>query len=502
MRARSRNYTAGFMFPPLARLLGRLSAVLGLYAVAFYSASGLTLSHYDARAHLVVARRVLDSITPGWEQIGAVWLPLPHLLNMLPVQIDHLYRTGAAAIAISVLSQVLAVAAIAGTVVLLTASLPGAVLAATLFATNPNVLYLQSTPMSEPLLFGLTALQIFLLSRWVMNGNIDDSRRLTGWVTVLACLTRYEAWPVTAAALIGSIYAWWRRGTPIGRVIRAHAALAVYPAAAVAAFLLFSRVTVGEWFVSSGFFVPDETLRAQPSIVYDKIIEGVTSLAGSRFVIVAEISLVAAALLGVVRRERAPLAIPLALFAAGALPVTAYLDGHPFRIRYEIPLIMSAAVAIGVAVGQLRDWAKPVAALIVLAVSLQRPPFDPRAPMLAEAQLDSENSRGRSVVTACLRNRYDHGSIMASMGSLGHYMQELAWAGFDISDFLHEGNHPMWDSAFTRGPAPLVEWVLVEEKAEGGDVLAHRQRLRPAFLRDFDRLCVGGNVALYRRKRE
>ncbi|HYU80857.1 MAG TPA: hypothetical protein VEK56_17835, partial [Vicinamibacterales bacterium] len=85
---------------------------------------------------------------------------------------------------------------------------------------------------------------------------------------------------------------------------------------------------------------------------------------------------------------------------------------------------------------------------------------------------------------------------------LGHYMQELAWAGFDISDFLHEGNHPMWDSAFTRGPAPLVEWVLVEEKAEGGDVLAHRQRLRPAFLRDFDRLCVGGNVALYRRKRE
>ena len=32
----------------------------------------LVLSHYDARAHLVVARRVIDNITPGWQQVGAV----------------------------------------------------------------------------------------------------------------------------------------------------------------------------------------------------------------------------------------------------------------------------------------------------------------------------------------------------------------------------------------------------------------------------------------------
>ena len=63
----------------------------------------MTLSHYDARGHLIVARRIIDSITPGWQQIGAVWLPLPHLLNMLPVQIDVLYRTGASGIALFLL---------------------------------------------------------------------------------------------------------------------------------------------------------------------------------------------------------------------------------------------------------------------------------------------------------------------------------------------------------------------------------------------------------------
>ena len=68
--------------------------LLGAAAALDYARAGLSLSHYDAKAHLVVARRILDSITPGWEQIGAVWLPLPHVLNMLPVQVDVLLPHG------------------------------------------------------------------------------------------------------------------------------------------------------------------------------------------------------------------------------------------------------------------------------------------------------------------------------------------------------------------------------------------------------------------------
>ncbi|MBI1875109.1 MAG: hypothetical protein HYS05_14640, partial [Acidobacteria bacterium] len=70
---------------------------VGLATALHYARLGLTLSHYDARAHLVVARRIIDNLTPCWEQIGAVWLPLPHLLNALPVQIDAWYRTGVSA---------------------------------------------------------------------------------------------------------------------------------------------------------------------------------------------------------------------------------------------------------------------------------------------------------------------------------------------------------------------------------------------------------------------
>ena len=58
------------------------------------------------------------------------------------------------------------------------------------------------------------------------------------------------------------------------------------------------------------------------------------------------------------------------------------------------------------------------------------------------------------------------------MGSLAHYMQELSAQGFALADFINEGNGTIWDIALGNGPAPLAGWMLVEEHAEGGDVLA------------------------------
>ena len=96
------------VFGRVPLLLGGLTLIAGTAAALWYARAGLTLSHYDAKAHLVVSRRILDSLTPGWEQIGAVWLPLPHLINMLPVQIDVFYRTGAFAVALSILQHAIA----------------------------------------------------------------------------------------------------------------------------------------------------------------------------------------------------------------------------------------------------------------------------------------------------------------------------------------------------------------------------------------------------------
>ena len=135
----------------IARVLAAAATAAALLAWVLYLRADLVLSHYDARAHLVVARRILDSLTPGWRQIGAVWLPLPHLLQALPMQVDAWYRTGASASLVSVACFGITTYALTRLVLAATGSRSGAVVTAALLALNPNLLYVHTTPMTEPL---------------------------------------------------------------------------------------------------------------------------------------------------------------------------------------------------------------------------------------------------------------------------------------------------------------------------------------------------------------
>ena len=95
----------------------------------------------------------------------------------------------------------------------------------------------------------------------------------------------------------------------------------------------------------------------------------------------------------------------------------------------------------------------PIVALpLLVLIQWQIHPFDDHAPMVLEAQLDRTNSFNRRAVTACLQRDYDGTTIMASMGSLGHYMQETTAIGLPLRAYLHEGNGDLW-SAASAAPA-------------------------------------------------
>jgi hypothetical protein len=111
---------------------------------------GAMLNYGDAVAHLHIARRVFDSRTPRFSQLGSVWLPLPHILLMPFVQKYDWWATGLAGIFPSALAYI---ASCAGIYRLARHWLnPGAAaLALVFFALNPNLLYMQTTAMTEPL---------------------------------------------------------------------------------------------------------------------------------------------------------------------------------------------------------------------------------------------------------------------------------------------------------------------------------------------------------------
>jgi hypothetical protein len=203
---------------------------------------------------------------------------------------------------------------------------------------------------------------------------------------------------------------------------------------------------------------------------------------------------------GARHRSRQPWWFAVALAGCAALPFYAFVSGHPFRIRYMVPLIASSAACAGLLVGVLPrgyHWAGGLAVLALVAA--ERRPFDAEAPIVVEAQWDRANQRERRVVTACLKEAWQGEPILVSMGALAHYMQELSHDGFVLRHFVHEGIGELWFECLDA-PARHVGFVLVEEQAEGGDLFTDRLAADPTYFDGFDRTCEGGGVALYARR--
>jgi hypothetical protein len=263
-----------------------------------------------------------------------------------------------------------------------------------------------------------------------------------------------------------------------------------------------SRWTVGAWFVSSGFFVPENTAAlGHPLVALRQVQDGLHRLSGTALVWSGYAGAVLIVLAFARSRCRSSLLVLLSLAGAAALPWLAYLQGHPFRIRYDVPLLAACAALAGAGIGLLWTRAQVVvAAAVVTMAVLQSRPLDRTAPLVAESQLDAVNTTGRRAVTEYLVREYDGRTIMMSMGSLGHYMHDLSAHGFRIHDFVHEGNGDIWHFALSQ-PHTTVEWIAIEEQAEGGDALYLEARRHPAFLEGFSRVAEGGGVALYRARR-
>jgi hypothetical protein len=298
--------------------------------------------------------------------------------------------------------------------------------------------------------------------------------------------------------LVLASVALWRHGFSPVAALKSTAHLAIYPVLALVAFFFHSWFTTGAWFVTGGFYVPDNVATGSIWGALMTVVYGMRMLIGTPFVLLALSGFLAVLWRGLSRPEHAASLVVLALVALMVLPAYAFFNGHPFRMRYMVAPSVGAAVFAGIAIGMMRGrWrGAAVAATAVWLVATVRP-IDAQAPMVQEAQWDVPFSIGRRNVTACLMREYRGERILASMGSLAHYMQELSHAGINIRDFVHEGTLPYWHEAI-EAPQGRVRWILVEERAEGGDMLAQRARESSAFTTGFARLCAGGGVALYK----
>jgi hypothetical protein len=120
---------------------------------------------------------------PGlFEQMGTVWLPLPHFLLLPFSLVDSLFRSGFAGLAVSLpclaISSVFLFRIIRMQISITYIAIAGALL----YALNPNMLYLGMTPMTETpfMLFFIMSAYYFQKFISVRNSKFNGDSRILG----------------------------------------------------------------------------------------------------------------------------------------------------------------------------------------------------------------------------------------------------------------------------------------------------------------------------------
>ena len=184
--------------------------LMGIVSVGIlYLIDENSLLYYgDAVSHLYSARRFVDSNDPGIIQMGTVWLPLPHLMTLPFSLVDSLFGSGFAGLVnlpIHALTSVLMYK------IILTQTKRSwiAIVGGLLYASNPNLLYLGITAMTEAPFLLFFASSVYFLQKWTLQlrNSINLKYILLSSILVsLATLCRYEAWILAPALVLFAMF--------------------------------------------------------------------------------------------------------------------------------------------------------------------------------------------------------------------------------------------------------------------------------------------------------
>lgn len=470
----------------------------GAFALLAWAAGGITclwaLIHHrlllygDATAHLAIARRMVDSATPGWAQWGTVWLPLPHLLMAPLVWFLPLWKNGLAGAAPSWLA--LGVATwLLHRLVWRGWGAGAAAWAAVFFCLNPSLLYLSAVPMTESIYLACFLGVVEQCSAYAHEPRLRHAWAAGVW-GLAASLCRYDGWfllPLALAAL-------WA-ASPYGRLAWR----------AGWRFCLASGIGPAFWLAYNAWYFNDPLGFARGPYSARGIYEASLRAGGFRYPgdhalglallyylktvsLTCGLPLMILALLGLLgwrgwRRRPAAwlLLVPLPWYVwamwSGNVPIflPQYWPHGYYNLRYGVQLLPAVALFSGLTITALirggrrltiPGWPGPRLArglgmglaLVCAAGYLQmlRPPGPPayaEAVHNAPARLEMENQ-----LAAALRPRKSGEKVLMYFGN---FPGALADDGIPLHAVVQESNFLLWQDALLH-PHAHVAWVVRE----------------------------------------
>lgn len=484
-----------------ARVAVTIAAAISILSFWFFYAQGSTLGYKDTFSHLEIGRRIVVGQATGFGQLGGIWLPLQHLLMIPTVWSDALYLSGVSGSLLSMVAYVVSVWAVFRIVYNLTASLPAAWLSVAVFGLNPNLLYSQSTPMGETMMYAGILLSILGLIRWVQTDRYQYLM-LASLAVFALTLTRYEGW-IMAIALMGvvsyvCIYKRYPllRGNQKGQgLVLAFSFLALL---GVAAWLLWNQLIFGDWlnWLHGQYSSQDQTNQIAPQQVGNLKIAMLTYWYG--MVHTVTVPVIVLAVLGATALAIKQKASPIAAIVLSSLVPGAFLayglysgnqpmhvmevDGSIYNLRFGVVMLIPCSILIGYLVSMLpqKFFIRTVAAATGSAIAL------------GFAVMTFASDTTQTIIT----NREAHEAIVSltEQRQLSQWLDEHTTGRilaesfenerviFDVqSRVVYEGTTASWPYALSNPTAEDIEVIVMRQTAGNTDTVYDAMHGQPVL---------------------
>lgn len=469
-------------------VLGFLVA-LSYFAFLLYYQGGLNLIYADAISRLDIARKVIDNITPGLPQVGNVWLPLPQLLMVPFIWNDYMWHTGMAGYFMSGISFIVTGIYIYRSAKILTDSALASFFSVLIFALNINILYLQTTAMSESVFLASLAATIFYFLQWFRNKHETSIMKAALALSAMT-LIRYEG----LAILIPSVflvffYSFISHKTK--RLKTAEGNTILFTTLAVLGFVLWTLylavIFKNPLYWKDYYATPQATGGVQAAFTQAKpftaaVWQYFTSFTWMSGVVPTAFLLIAIVImLGVCWRRKSwdflVMLMPVSIFLFMVLtlqrntPIVQpdlnlknILSGTTsnetgFNIRYGLLLLPWVAIMCSYLLIWRNKFIKVILFVLLVGIfGLQLYTYVVPAYTLIYKIPARITPKPFAKSVDFLQQNYDGGKILISAGSQEDQMFAM---GFPYSTYIHEGTGKYWKESLNN-PSRYAKWVVID----------------------------------------
>lgn len=475
------------------------STMISIAAFLYYLSNGLGVAYNDARSHLDIARRVVENLKPGFAQLGSVWLPLPHLLASITVWNNFMWHSGLAGALQSMISYIATCILIYQILKVFGMNMFARFTGVLVFALNTNIIYMQSTAMTELLLLGTMTAGVYELIQWFKE---DKMMRLvkSGFWIMLSTMNRYDGWFLLMfAAVLIVIQAWRKRGYKT-----AEGVFFLFSTLAGFGILLwifwnwiifkdplyfitgpYAAATQQKQIAEAGLLTTQHNLPFSIqtyvySIIYNVgVFQTFLGFVGMLFFwfdkkINSSLKIAAIALL-------APFAFNiLALYLGQSVLFIQGLNGNSwFNVRYGLMMVPTIAVFFGYLVYRLKSL-RYVLILLFFFVSFFA--FINHDSVVIDDAVFGASGKNVTEVSGWLKQHATNtpGFVLISVAS---HDAIIFSSGINMSRFIHEGDGQYWTLA-TSHPAHWARWIVMRTN-DLNDETFRRLRYNKEFRNDY-----------------